>query len=405
VNEETDMNTQTVGTVALAVAIALGVGGEAEAAPTKAALFRTWELEGSDTVGAYTGSLEVTDGGRRKVALVASLSYADGTQRTWSSSGYYAFGRIYCRYTLSSGLAGLGASAGERVRGILVPDRLARQLSSTYTGATFTGEDEAYRPWRAGLGFRWTPRIVKAVLEDVGLSPDWEDALLAEAADHDDGNGFLKRSELEAGAAALFVDDDAEVGIISDIDKTVLPPHDIHATGPKPDPYPGVVTLYTELEGSTPGDMTYVTARTPDLVTEIPAWMADHGLPEGPIETGVNMWTSQAEKVRDIQRAFDASPDQSFVLFGDSSHRDPEVYKEILALYPDRVLAVFIHKVNNVNPNRVAGMNLITNYAEAAAKLFELEILDEDAARRAMEAAQAQGLAITDAEIDALLTP
>jgi phosphatidate phosphatase APP1 len=117
------------------------------------------------------------------------------------------------------------------------------------------------------------------------------------------------------------------------------------------------------------------------------------------------MWTSQAEKVRDIRRAMDANPDQSFVLFGDSSHRDPEVYAEILALYPTRVLAVFIHKVNNVNPARVTGMNLITNYAQVASRLLELNILDEPAARRAMEAAQAEGLAITDSEIDGLLAP
>jgi hypothetical protein len=385
-------------------ALALACGTVAEAAPTKAALLRTWEVEGSDTLGDYTGTLDATDGGPRKISLAASLTYADGTQRSWSSTGYYAFGRIYCRYTLGTGLAGLGVSAGDRVRGILEPDRLARSLKSSYTSAAFSGDEDAYRPGRAGLGFRWTPRTLKKVLAESGLSADWEDALLLEAAAFDDGNGFLKRSELEAGAAQLFAPD-LEVGIISDIDKTVLPPHDIHAAGPKPSPYPGVVTLYTELEGATPGDMTYVTARTPDLVTEIPDWMADHGLPVGPIETGVNMWTSQAEKVRDIRRAMDANPDQSFVLFGDSSHRDPEVYAEILALYPTRVLAVFIHKVNNVNPARVTGMNLITNYAQVASRLLELNILDEPAARRAMEAAQAEGLAITDSEIDGLLAP
>ena len=173
---------------------------------------------------------------------------------------------------------------------------------------------------------------------------------------------------------------------------------------PLPAPYPGITTLYTELEGFSSGDLTYVTARTATMVTHIPDWMTLHGVPAGPIETGVNIWTSQAEKVRDITRVLEATPGQPFVFFGDSSHRDPEVYREIMnGPYADRVVAVFIHKVNNVNPSRVTGMTLITNYAEAAAKLLELEVLDEDAARRVMEAAQAEGLAISDAEIETLL--
>ena len=155
-----------------------------------------------------------------------------------------------------------------------------------------------------------------------------------------------------------------------------------------------------------PGDTHYVTARTPDRVTGMPAWMAREGLPEGDISTGVSgiPWVAQAEKVRDIRTVFDAHPDQSFVLFGDSSHRDPEVYKEIQALYPDRVLAAFIRKVNNPNPQRVAGLHLITSYAEAAAILFEKGVLDEGAARAVMFRAQAEGLTITDAEIEELLT-
>jgi hypothetical protein len=383
---------------------------EAEAAPRKADLYRTWEVEGSDDQGSYTGTMVFSDGGSMKIAVDAQLTYADGTQRSWSSSGYYVFGALYCRYTVASGLTGaLSGNAGAEVRGTLRPDARATSIAATYRidGSTFSGQETLYRAGRAGYGYRWSDRVLDSVLADHPTLT--EDALLLEGAKHDGGNDYLSRTELEAAAAALEATPTPPpaptppaVGIISDIDKTVLPPH--NDGDPLPDPYPGVTDLYKELlAGSTA--MRYVTARTADMVgTEVPDWMASVGLPTAPIETGTpNFWDAQNEKVRDIEKTLADHPGVKFVFFGDSSHRDPEVYREIQTKYPDRVHAVFIHKVNNVNPNRVAGMNLITDYSQVVDKLHELGFLTDAAARRVLEAAQQEGLAITDAEIDALL--
>jgi hypothetical protein len=210
----------------------------------------------------------------------------------------------------------------------------------------------------------------------------------------------------EALAATVVVDiprDAGELGIVSDIDKTVLPPA---TTAGLPAPYPGIARLLQILERETAGDVHYVTARTPDGVAEIPDWMAMHDVPEGTIDTGISgvPWVAQAEKVRDISRLFDAQPEQPFVLFGDTSHRDPEVYAEIRTKYPERVKAIFINKVNaTVSPTRVAGMHLVNNYAEAAAIAFGADLLTEAEARDVISAARAEGLAITDDEIDALI--
>jgi len=197
-----------------------------------------------------------------------------------------------------------------------------------------------------------------------------------------------------------------ELGIVSDIDKTLLPPGG--EGDALPAPYPGVVTLLRELEfggGGRPGDVTFVTARTPERAEGVDVWMASHGIPAGPIETGISgmPWIAQPEKVRDISRVFDLRPDQQFVLFGDSSHRDPEVYREIIAAYPDRVIAAFIHKVNNPSASRVEGLHLIESYAEAAGILFGLGTVDEASARRVMIAARDEGLALSDDAIDALI--
>ncbi len=257
-------------------------------------------------------------------------------------------------------------------------------------------------------GYRWSPSVLARIMSESGITD--ENALLNEAVRHDDGNKYLKTSELQAAADAMGSDPAGptgpELGIVSDLDKTVIPKH----SGDLPDKaYPGVATLLRELEfrdRGAAGDIYYVTARSEDRVEKIPRWLDRRAVPAGPIATGISPlpWVAQPEKVRDISAILDAHPDQTFVLFGDSSHRDPEVFTEIMAAYPDQIAAAFVHKVNNtVNPNRVVDMNLIENYAEAAAILFGAGELSEAGARRVMEAAQREGLEITGAEIDALI--
>lgn len=198
-----------------------------------------------------------------------------------------------------------------------------------------------------------------------------------------------------------------ELAIVSDIDKTVMPPE--VTPGTMPAPYPGIAALLDTLElraGGNAGDVTYVTARSPEKVVDVPDWMAMYGVPAGTIETGISgvPWIAQREKIADITRLLEATPAQSFVLFGDTSHRDPEVYKAIRAQFPDRVAAIFIHRVDgDASAARVEGMYLVDNYAEAAATLFGLSLLDEIEARAVIDVARDQGLAITEAEADALI--
>jgi len=257
-----------------------------------------------------------------------------------------------------------------------------------------------------GPALRFAESVIAGVMADFGLTD--RDALLAIATMHDaDGNRYLKKSELEA-AAKVLTGRAVEIGIVSDIDKTVLPP----STNGQPlkDPYPGVSTLFRILESKldgtgNAGDMHYVTARDPQSASVVPAWLDLHRLPAGPIETGTSPlpWIAENEKVADIERIFDATGDKKFVLFGDTSHRDPDVYKRIRAKYPDRVLAVVIHDVKNIDPARTEGMHVVKNYAHAAAKLFKDGVLDEPSARAVMDAAQIEGHPITDAEIETLI--
>lgn len=216
--------------------------------------------------------------------------------------------------------------------------------------------------------------------------------------------------EASGAIAECETSDTPEIGVISDLDKTVIPPGDLDDLDRAP--YPGVRTLYEILEyGSTrdgqPGDFTYVTARSPDRIDGVPAYLAEWSMPEAPIETGISgvPWVAQAEKVRDISRTFDADDDaRPYVLFGDTSHRDPAAYREILALYPGRVLAGLIHKVNRtVSPHRIEGLHMHESYPEAAAILVGLGVITEADANEVYADAVDEGLEMSPDEFEALL--
>lgn len=198
-----------------------------------------------------------------------------------------------------------------------------------------------------------------------------------------------------------------EIGIISDLDDTLIPKAEPELSKP---PVAGLARLYQILEmhdGGKPGDVYYVTARVPDRVKDVPAYLEKHGVPVGPIETGTSgaPFIARPEKVRDMEKIFARTGAQRFVFFGDTTHVDVDVQKDILAKHPERVVAGIILKTTEKAPADMGGLELVNDYAEAAAVLYRRDVLTKTEARSVMEAARDQGLAITDARMDALLAP
>ena len=62
----------------------------------------------------------------------------------------------------------------------------------------------------------------------------------------------------------------------------------------------------------------------------------------------------------------DASPGCSWVLFGDTGEKDPEVYHTLIEERPGTVSAVFIHNVTRANPKdpRFAGFTVFSEWSE-----------------------------------------
>lgn len=165
----------------------------------------------------------------------------------------------------------------------------------------------------------------------------------------------------------------AAFGVISDIDDTVIQSRVTNfllavrtvmlGNARTRLPFPGVAALYQALEKGGDGQRLnpfYYVSSSPwnihDLIAE---FMQLQAIPEGPIclrdwDVSADALTSSRLKrhkeplIREIMDATDPLP---FILMGDSSQKDPEIYAEIVRSYPGRVLAVYIRNVEK-NPER-----------------------------------------------------
>ena len=171
------------------------------------------------------------------------------------------------------------------------------------------------------------------------------------------------------------------MAVISDMDQTLIPAHD-GATIPPP--FAGVAALLGALNvraGDTQQNIFYVTARDADSASPLPCWLAQNGLPRERVDSGGGPDREAATqgKLKDICAIIKAQPQRKFVLIGDSSHVDAEVYHEVSRRFPEQVEAVFIHNIENISRARTRGQFVFDSYAQVATELRNRGLLDNAA--------------------------
>ena len=159
----------------------------------------------------------------------------------------------------------------------------------------------------------------------------------------------------------------AKLGIISDLDDTVV---QTGATDPRALlrsvflanartrlPFPGVAELYRALQSGASGDennpLFYVSSSPWNLYDVLSDFLALREIPEGPImlrdwglsERELLPTSHGSHKLAAIRGIMDLYPTLPFLLIGDSGQEDPEIYREIVAHYPSRVVAIYIRNV------------------------------------------------------------
>lgn len=161
----------------------------------------------------------------------------------------------------------------------------------------------------------------------------------------------------------------AQFGIISDIDDTVLR-SDVNSIRRTARyiflgnartrlPFPGVAALYQALHqgkvGAPPNPIFYVSSSPWNLYDLLVDFFRLRHIPLGPLF--LRDWgfggsedlptRHQAHKLNAIGRVLDRYPELPFILLGDSGQADPEIYSEVAANYPKRILAIYIRNIRH----------------------------------------------------------
>jgi phosphatidate phosphatase APP1 len=198
----------------------------------------------------------------------------------------------------------------------------------------------------------------------------------------------------------------ARFGVISDIDDTVIQSRVSNflqaartvmlGNARTRLPFPGVAGFYEALRDGATGKeknpIFYVSSSPWNIYDVIAEFMDIQKIPRGPIllrDWDIAFGALKADRhfnhkgvaIRNIMNLYPSMP---FILIGDSSQHDPEIYRQIVAEFPERVRAIYIRDVTQ-NPERSASIQRLAEEVVAAKSIL---VLSEDtlgAAKHAVE--------------------
>ncbi len=159
----------------------------------------------------------------------------------------------------------------------------------------------------------------------------------------------------------------ARFGVISDIDDTVIQSRVssfiqaartvMLGNARTRLPFPGVAAFYRALRDGASGDeknpIFYVSSSPWNIFDVISEFLELQNIPKGPLmlrDWDINLGAFSSSRhlehktgiIRDILGAYPGLP---FILIGDSSQQDPEIYRTIVTEFPGRIQAIYIRDV------------------------------------------------------------
>lgn len=220
---------------------------------------------------------------------------------------------------------------------------------------------------------------------------------------------------IRSAAHVLIPPDDAEYGIISDIDDTIVKTSatDLLAMARitflnnalSRLPFAGVAEFYNALQlgrnGKRNNPFFYVSSSPWNLYDLLIDFLDLNNIPEGPLllrDYGLDDKPEDdnhsSHKIKEITQILSAYPDLKFILIGDSGQDDPSIYSEIVGKFPGRILAIYIRDVQLPERERVAinvakgllknkvEMVIVDNTLEAAKHAVSLGLIEDEVLSR-----------------------
>jgi phosphatidate phosphatase APP1 len=198
----------------------------------------------------------------------------------------------------------------------------------------------------------------------------------------------------------------AQFGVISDIDDTVIQSRVSNflqaartvmlGNARTRLPFPGVAAFYRALRDGASGDeknpIYFVSSSPWNIYDVIAEFMDIQKIPRGPLvlrdwDIGLEMLASSRHadhKSGVIRNIFRLHPTMQFILLGDTSQQDPEIYRRIVAEFPNRVKAIYIRDVTR-SMERSAAVKKLADEVLAAGSILVLAEHTLDAAKHAAE--------------------
>jgi phosphatidate phosphatase APP1 len=181
---------------------------------------------------------------------------------------------------------------------------------------------------------------------------------------------------LKVHAEVMIPPTDAEYGIISDIDDTIVKTTATNLLAMSRItllnnartrlPFAGVAEFYKALQlgrnGKRNNPFFYVSSSPWNLYDLLKDFLDLNGIPAGPLllrDFGLAPKTDtegghMGHKIKEIKQILEAYPHLAFVLVGDSGQEDPVIYREVVKQFPNRILAIYIRDVQLPEREKIA---------------------------------------------------
>jgi phosphatidate phosphatase APP1 len=202
-------------------------------------------------------------------------------------------------------------------------------------------------------------------------------------------------------ARVLVPSANAEFGVISDMDDTVLQSEItsfiraarlmLLENARTRLPFPGVAAFYRALDrgkgGPARNPIFYVSSSPWNLHDVIVDFLDAQEIPAGPMllrdwDIGRAMLHTREYKLGQIREILATYPTLPFILVGDSGQEDPEIYDAIVREFPGRILAIYIRNVSQ-HPERSAAIRALAEQVTASGSTLLLADDTLTAARHA----------------------
>jgi phosphatidate phosphatase APP1 len=177
------------------------------------------------------------------------------------------------------------------------------------------------------------------------------------------------------GSARIYTPHGNQYAVVSDIDDTFLISHSANLrkrlyvlfteNAETRQPFEDVVAHYQALSRGTgdeePNPFFYVSSSEWNLYDYIRTFCAKHGLPDGilllsPLKRLSDVWrTGQGRhsiKFVRIARILKSHPHHRYILLGDDTQQDPEIYASLVEHFPEKIFAVYIRQVKEAHRDR-----------------------------------------------------